>query len=359
MGRRPGVTNVLLEVSTDEGITGLGEAVGFPSVEIVESIIRTCRPRLLGQDPFNVERIMDLLYRAGGWQNFLNTGNIALGGIEMALWDIIGKACDKPLYQLFGGLFREKIPYMYFLPRKGPEEMAEQAAEAVEEGFRTLYIKVGVDPEEDVQAVQAIRGAVGSGPKLRVDANEAWSPSMAISMIRKMEPYDLEFVEQPVHFRDFDGLAAVKRAVGIPIAANQTSWTQYDVLEIIKRQAADIILTDPHQLGGLYIFKKVAAMAEYAGMPIVKHSFCDLGVSANAAMHIMASTPNFTLANQAYVAFLSDDIIVGGLPHYDGDCLTVSRKPGIGVELDPDKVERYARLYREVGEFSPFTPGTP
>jgi L-alanine-DL-glutamate epimerase-like enolase superfamily enzyme len=245
---------------------------------------------------------------------------------------------------------------MYFLPRTDQDQMVERAKKAVERGFRTIYMKVGIDPEEDVRLVRAVREAVGSGPNLRVDANEAWSPSQAINMIRKMEEYDLEFVEQPVHFRDFDGMATVRRSVDVPIAANQTSWTQFDVLEVIKREAADIVLTDPHQLGGLFIFKKVAAMLEFAGIPIVKHTFCDLGVSANAAMHVVASSPNFTYANQTYGDYLSDDIIQGGLPNFEGDCVSVSQRPGIGVELDPERMEKYSKLYREKGEFSAFTP---
>ena len=122
-------------------------------------------------------------------------------------------------------------------------------------GFETIYLKSGFDRRKDVADVAAVREAIGPGPKLRIDANEAWSPAEAIAIIHQLEPYALEFVEQPVSMYDLDGLARVRRAVRTPIAANQAAWLEFDVLEIVRRRAADVVLTCPHQLHGLFAFK--------------------------------------------------------------------------------------------------------
>jgi L-alanine-DL-glutamate epimerase-like enolase superfamily enzyme len=236
------------------------------------------------------------------------------------------------------------------------EQMAAQAAEAVEQGFETIYLKSGFDREKDVADVAAVRAAIGPEPKLRIDANEAWTAAEAIAIMRELEPYDLEFVEQPVSMYDLDGLARVRRATSIPVAANQAAWLEFDVLEILRKRAADVILTCPHQLHGLYAFKKVAALCEVAGLPIVKHSFGDLAVTTYAAAHVLATCPNATRANQTHYNLLDDDVIVGGPPRFENGALTLPRGPGIGVELDPEKVALYEEVFLREGEFTVYGP---
>ena len=141
------------------------------------------------------------------------------------------------------------------------------------------------------------------------------------------------------------------------MAANQSAWTEQDVLEIIKKGAADFILTDPHQLGSLTRFRHVAWMLEIAGIPIIKHSFGDLGISTAAAIHVMASSPNFTHANQSYYAFLADDIVEGGIPKFNTGCLRLPEGPGLGVNLDRQRLARYATYFQEHGEFPAYASG--
>ncbi len=356
MGRRVGVSNVIIEVETDKGFVGLGEAVGFPSCGLIKAILDSWRDALVGEDPLRLEGLMGRLATGGGWHHFQHTGNIALAGVEMALWDLAGKAAGLPLYVFFGGLVRETMPFMYFLPRGTIEEMTAQAAKGVKEGWETIYVKVGVDIEEEIEIVRAIRRTVGPGVKIRVDANEAWRRYEALRFIRAVEALGIEFFEQPILKEDFDGLKWLRSMTAVPIAANQSSWTEQDVLKLIRLEAADIMLIDPHQLGGLARFARVAWIAQVAGIAAVKHSWCELGIGTSAAMHVMASSSNFPMANQAYPEYLSDDVCKGDLFHFRNGCLSVPHGPGIGVELERKKLERYARVYQEEGEFSAYAP---
>jgi L-alanine-DL-glutamate epimerase-like enolase superfamily enzyme len=350
-GRRHGITNALVEVFTDEGVTGIGECPGHPHVALVGEVLGAIAETIVGQDPLRIERILGVLMARRGLHHFRHAANIALGGVETALWDIAGKFADQPLANLFGGRIRDRVPYYFYVPMASSEEMAAAAAKGAARGFETIYLKSGFDRQKDVADVAAVRDAVGSQVNLRIDANEAWSVAEAISIARELEPYDLEFIEQPVSMYDIDGLARVRRAVRTPIAANQAAWLEFDVLEIVRRRAADVILTCPHQLHGLLAFRKVAGLCELAGLPIIKHSFGDLGITTLAAAQVLSTLPAATLANQTHYNLLDDDVIAGGPPVFEGGALAAPGGPGIGARLDPDRVARYAETYRREGEF--------
>jgi L-alanine-DL-glutamate epimerase-like enolase superfamily enzyme len=208
-------------------------------------------------------------------------------------------------------------------------------------------MKVGFDEESDLECIKSIREAAGPSIKIRVDANQSWDAGEAVRIIRKMGQYDLEFVDQPVLMYNIDALARVRAGVDVRIASHESSWTMYDAMNVIKRGAADVIHVDPRFDAGFMGARITAGMAEAAGMPVVMHSFADLGVTQNAYMHLIAATPNFTLANQGGLYKLEDDVIKGGLAKMENGCYDLPDGPGIGVELDPERVEKYARHYQE------------
>ena len=356
MGKRVGVSNIIIEVETDRGFVGLGESIGFPSCEVIQPIIDSWRDALVGEDPLRIESLMRRLETQGGWHHFDHTGNVALAGVEIALWDLVGKAAGLPLYVLFGGLVQGTMPFMYFLPRGPIKEMSSQARTGVKAGWETIYIKVGVDIQEEIEVVRAIRKAVGPTPKIGVDANEAWRRYEALRFIRAVEPFGIEFFEQPILKEDFDGLKWLRSMTSVPIAANQSSWTEQDILKLIRQEATDIMLIDPYQLGGLGRYARVAWIAQVAGIAAVRHSWCELGIGTYAAMHVMAASANFPMANQAYPEYLSDDVCKGDLFRFRNGRLSIPHGPGIGVELDHRKLEKYARVYQKEGEFSAYAP---
>ena len=171
---------------------------------------------------------------------------------------------------------------------------------------------------------------------------------MCIRDRNKLSKYEIEFVDQPVLMYNLDAMARVRRAVDVPIAAHESSWTFYEVLNVIKKEAADIIHIDPRFDAGFTGARISAGIAEAAGLPVVMHSFHELGIAQCAYMHLIASCPNFVYANQTAYDDLLDDVIEGGPLKFKDGCMEVPERPGIGVELDEEKVKEYQKLYGEV-----------
>jgi L-alanine-DL-glutamate epimerase-like enolase superfamily enzyme len=349
-GGRAGLTAVLLEVETDEGVVGLAEAAGYPTPEIVLAVFRSLEPLVLGEDPRRIERLISRIDVVGTWHHVRATSP-AIAAVETACWDILGKVCGQPVVNLLGGRVRDEGEYFWYLARSTPQDTADQAREAVEAGFSTLYLKVGWgEPAEDLALVAAVREAVGPDVGIRVDANEAWSTGAAIRILRDMEEHDLELVEQPTSGRNLAEMAYLRGRLATPLLANESSWTRHDVLEVIRHGAADVVSLDQQMDGGLLNMKRAAGICDAAGLPVLKHSLGELGVATYAGLHVIASTPNFLRPSQAYGSLLADDVLEGmdALPYEDGR-LRVPDGPGLGVTLDRDKVARYAELYRERG----------
>ena len=359
-GGRRGMVSVLLEVLTDEGVTGLGEAAAYPSADVVLAVVNSVEPLVVGESPFNIERIMKRVNVVGTWHHVKATSP-AIAAVEMACWDVVGKVSEQPLVNLFGGRVRDEVEFFYYLSRRSPAEMGADAAEGARAGFRTFYLKVGSDdPLEDIERVEAVRDGAGPDALIRCDANESWSSAAAIRIIGAMEQFGLELVEQPVSGRNLAEMAYVRGRISTPLLANEASWTRYDQLEVIRAAAADAVSVDNQMDGGLLNMKRGAGMCEVAGLPVLKHSLGELGVAVYAGVHVIASTPNFLHANQGYGSFLADDVIAGAspLPYKDG-CLSVPDQPGIGVELDMERVGTYAELYaKEARGFAFHESGT-
>lgn len=355
MGVRHGVTDVVVRVRTDEGLEGLGEYPALPSPEIAVAAGTHLAAQLIGQEVGPIDPLVGHLKVANGWHHFPHLGNLVLAGVEMALWDILGQMAHLPLYALFGGAYRSSQPIMYFLPNADLEDMVSEAQAAVTQGYGTIYIKVGIEETRDIEVVRAVRAAIGPSIKLRIDANEAWSVKQAIRLGRALRDCDLEFIEQPTPYHDVRTLAEVKQALGIPIAANQSSWSNEETRAVLEERAADVLLTDPHQAGGLSAFRKAAAAAELFGVPVARHSFCELGIGLAAAAHVVASTANCTLANQAYISYVSEDIVQKPLEICAG-ALALPDGPGLGVTLDDARFLAARERFERGDHYPIFSP---
>ena len=348
-GGRRGLVSILLEVTTDEGVVGISEAAAYPSTEIVLAVLRSLEPLVVGEDPFTIERISKRIEVVGTWHHVKATSP-GIAAVEAACWDIVGKACGQPLVNLFGGRVRDRVEFYYYVSQKTPDEVAADGRRGAEAGFHTFYLKVGSDdPRHDIERVAALRDGAGPDAAIRVDANEAWSAGTAIRAITEMERYGLELVEQPVSGRNLREMAYVRSRLSTPLLANEASWTRYDQLEVIRHGAADVLSLDNQMDGGLLNLKRGAGLCEVAGLPVLKHSLGELGVGVCAAVHVLASTPNFTYPSQSYASLLADDIVEGGPLRYEDGALAVPEQPGIGVELDRERVERYSELYDRDG----------
>lgn len=349
----------IVRMSTDDGIEGLGEATVLKewggdygryfgeapelTVRLIESVLG---PALEGMDPFNLEaahREMDLAVKGYPY---------AKTAMDLALHDIKGKALGVPVYQLLGGLFREEIPIAHSLGWMEYEEATSEAAAAVAEGIKTIKIKVGRDPVYDVKIVEEVRAKVGLDVDIVVDANQGWpTPKHAIGILRRMEESGIRYAEQPVE--GLSRMAQVAQAVDVPIMADESAWTPQDVMEIAERGAADMISLYTTKPGGLFKAKKVAAVAEAAGLPMNVNGSHETGVGNAANLHLVASTAGVTEAGVFPVTTVSgqeptsmagkmylDDIVTESFTYRDG-MLIVPQGPGLGVELDPERVAKY------------------
>ncbi|MDP6059119.1 MAG: mandelate racemase/muconate lactonizing enzyme family protein [Pirellulaceae bacterium] len=347
-GVRQGATTIIVQVLTDKGIIGVGESVPAPSPEVTMAAIDSARPILIGKDPRQIgARWLDVESK-GGFRCFAHTGNAALAGIEIACWDILGKLLNAPVHALFGGAIRSEVPFMGFVQHTTPQKIEVDARRLVEAGYTTLYTKVGMDMASDVAAVAALRRGGGDKVNVRCDPNEAWTPSHALRMARALAEFDLQFIEQPLHMRAISELAELRRRSPVPIAANQSSWLNADILDILRVGAADVIVTDPWQAGGLANFQRAAALCETACLPLVYHGIATLSIAIQAAMAVLSTSTACFYANQMYNHMTSDDVVTEPVQIRDGN-IAVCDKPGIGVELDEAKLEQYHEVYRQRG----------
>ncbi|MEM3666020.1 MAG: dipeptide epimerase [Candidatus Bathyarchaeia archaeon] len=323
---------ILVKISTDENITGIGE--GAPTTLITGEtqegalvvVNRYLAPVLIGKNPFEIGALIEEMDK-------VILGNpSAKAAIDMALYDVIGKALNKPLYKLIGGYIHD-VPTDCTIGIKEPKEMAKDARAIVQRGFKTIKVKIGIDVEEDVERVRMIREAVGDDVTIRVDANQGYDAKTAIKVIRELEPYDIQLVEQPVPAWDIEGLAMVRHAVNIPIMADESVHTPRDALQIIKKEAADMINIKIMKAGGIYRAKQIAAIAETAGMACMIGCMLETKLAITAAAHLAASTRNIQEADLDAPLFLSEDPIREGGIQYEDGTLKIPNLPGLGVIL--------------------------
>lgn len=335
---------LLLKVHTDEGITGLGEVSCTPvwsgedqvsAAHFIETIIE---PLLIGSDPREITQLTRKMQRA------LANNPFTKAGIEMALWDILGKCLNAPIYQLLGGRVREFVPTKFSVSGAGPERAAEIAAWAVAQGFRTMKVKVGIEPESDVARVCAVRNAIGPDIRLGVDANGGWSPRVAIQTIRRLYEYNIFFAEQPVPPLDVSWLADVRANVSVPVMADESVSTVQDAMALVRAQAADVFSVYIGKGGGIGAARQVAAVAEAAGLTCTVGSNLELGIASAAMIHFAIATPAVGAeefpCDILSTFFYESDLLAEPLPVVAGQARP-TQKPGLGVELDEERVEFY------------------
>lgn len=356
-GRRLGVTAIVVEIETDRGLIGLGESVPAPSPEVTLAAIQSISTRLIGADPRQVSRRWRDIQTVGGWGAFPHTGNAALAGVEIACWDLIGKSLGVPVHALFGGRVRDHVEFMAFVPYHPDTQRVEaEARRFAREGYRTLYIKGGFGEDKDIAAMEAMRRGGGPGKLLRIDPNENWTPDVALRMVHALKSFDIQYIEQPTRLDRLDELAALRRRSPIPIAANQSSWLNHNILDIVAAGAADVVMTDPWQAGGLAAFHKAAGLCEIAGVPLVYHSFAPLSIATRAVMQVLAASTACNYAHQTYHQMLVDDVVREPVRH-PGGIEPVDDRPGIGVELDAEKMQAAHERYRRQGYLSAYAEG--
>lgn len=350
-GEVAGAEVLLVEVETDTGIKGYGECIAAPEGLAIKALVDAAAKTMIGQDPYQgrvlIREAYTRLFRAQAVCSAPRFGGQIMAGLEMALWDVLGKAADRPVHALLGGAEHKDIGYFGFAMGNTAESVAREAAELVEQGFDVIYIKAGFGFERDRATVQAVREAIGPAPRLRIDANESWSPLQTKQIISRLAPYDLEFIEQPTQAESISALAQVRSSSPVGIAADQSVFTPEEAFDIIREQAADLIVIGPHECGGLARMTDIARIAHLSGINICVHGVYESGITTCAAHMAAAACPNLDDGNQHMLKFLEWDIVktpeltpkAGRMPLLEG--------PGLGFTLDFDNVTCAAELFTE------------
>ncbi len=350
-GTTAGAPIILVEVSTDEGITGYGECIATPTAAGLQAFIAEAAQSLVGHSPFQNARLMadayHSLFQARGTCSAPRFAGQVLAGLEMALWDVAGKATDRPVYELLGGALHEEIGYFGFPQGETPGEIAAEAQRFAEEGCEIIYVKVGQGDAIDLAIVEQTRAAIGPERRLRLDPNEHWGPLTAARLMPKVAAFDIEFVEQPGDCESLAALAQVRAESPVAIAADQRVFTPHDAYDVCRAQAADLIVLGLHETGGITRFLKAGRIAEAAGINICIHGLHETGITTCAAHQAAALLPNLDDGNQYMNHFLAWDIIESPDLTLTAGKLSLLPGPGLGFSLDWDAVTRATELYKK------------
>ena len=332
----------LIEIIGEDGSIGVGETTTAPDAGAQAVILRKLGQHFVGRAVFDASKIMAEAYRA----NFLTFGgnmpryaNQLMCGFEMAAMDLQGQVVGRPVWDLLGGAQREDVGYFYFLQGSTTEELVADAKSAVSSKHPIVYLKVGIDPNRDVEATRAVREAIGD-TRLRLDANEAWDPATALRMITRLAPYDIEYIEQPTPSISIEALGQVARQSPIAIGADQSVFTLNEVYRAVSGGHAHMIAVGPREIGGLRPMIKAAAIVEAAGMKICIHSSMTTGITTVAEHHVGRAIPNLDDGNQIMWQLLQENLLESpGIAPTKGR-LSLPEKPGLGLTVNRDIVGR-------------------
>jgi L-alanine-DL-glutamate epimerase-like enolase superfamily enzyme len=353
---RDGVSDIVVKATTDDGLVGWGEACSGANVASVEETLRAMVPFVLGRSPWSSEAIREAIWHTGIWNFRKATASFAYAGIDMALWDICGKACDQPLYNLFGGKVRGSADYFYYLARGSEESLTEQCQDGVRRGYRVFYLKVGLDIRAEYEMVRAVRQAIGAERRLRLDANGAWTVNQALRNLDLLDEFRIDFIEQPVSPNPVNNMQEVRARSRVAISANEGLWSAEDTFEQIARRTADVYCFSAYWVGSLAQFQRLSRVAAMQGLEVCKHTHGEFGIAAAAAHHILLTLPNIVDGNQQTAQMMCDDLLKQPLPIANGPTWGVPEGVGLGIEVDEEKVRHYHEYYRRNGQFLPYDP---
>jgi len=334
---------MLVKITTDNGLYGVGEGLSPVAPRVAATIVRDVfTPFLLGQNPLNTETIWEKLYGTMSSRGYSRGFQmVAISAVDIALWDLKGKILNQPIYRLLGGACSNPIPvYTTGLMLREKDELAALAKKYLADGFRAMKLKIGESVKKDIENIATLREVLGDSVKLMVDANGGYDPSTAIQLGQMMSPYQITWFEEPVRPENIRGSAEVARILDIPIAAGECEYTKYGFREIFLQHAVDIIQPDVARAGGITECKKIAALAQAFNIPYAPHAWGG-AVCIAATLHLAASLPNFLICEFDRVPNpLRDELLVEPLRYRDS-YLFLPEKPGLGIELNKDALEKY------------------
>lgn len=332
------VTRMLVRVDTDDGVTGWGEMlVGMKSAAVTKAVVEdVLAPELVGRNVGEIRDFVESFYFPYAKVRPF------LGAVETALWDAFGKKVGVPVHRLLGGKTRDRVPIATCLGILGPEESRTYARRAIEHGFSILKTKAGPDWREDVARISAMYDEVEGELEFRLDPNQGWSFEDAVRVATRLEEEGilLQYLEQPVRIDTYGTYASLRERVRTPIAVNEDTYFPRNLRYLLQADAIDVAVVDLVPAGGILRVREQVAMAANAGVSVSHHCGFDLGIKTAAMVHTVASTPDINLPPDSVYYAWEDDILTEPFTVEDG-ALSVPDGPGLGIEVDEEKVERY------------------
>ena len=349
MGAFPTFAATLVEITTDEGLTGIGEAIVRKAPQVARTVVeQLLTPVLLGRDPHDVEGLWDEMFQQlrgwGHWRGFVFE---AMSGVDTALWDILGKAAGLPVYKVLGGAGRSRVPcYASSVYFAEIGQMVAQAKEQAAAGHRAIKVKIGRNPamggrRTDVASVKAIRDALGESVDIMLDVNSAYDAGTAIGVCRQLEAEDITWIEEPVPPDDYEGYRRVREGQGIPVAAGESEFGVFGFRELIHRRAIDIVQPDVARVGGFTGARRVGALAHAYNLRYAPHTGFSAGVSHLAALHVAASVPNLMTYEYFFAPNPLRDLFTDRFPVPQDGFITVPSGPGLGLKLDEGLLRKF------------------
>jgi D-galactarolactone cycloisomerase len=338
---------VLVEVESDDGLVGYGEAIVRRAPEMARAAVESLlAPVVIGEDPRRIgHHWVAMINRLRRWGHSTGVVMEAVSGVDTALWDLVGRHEGKPIWELLYGKGRRQLPcYASALAMADDETVRTQALEQVAGGFTALKMKIGRRREQggmraDVRAVAAVRDAVGPEVDLYVDANGAYDAASAIRVARGLEDCDVGFFEEPVPPDDLAGYERVRAATSVPLAAGETAFSPFGFRELIERRLVDIVQPDVGRCGGITGAWQATTLTYAANLALAPHTGLSGGVSQLAALHIGAASPTLDPIEYMVVSNPLREIFVGGYPVAHDGLVDVPAGPGLGLELDRDALD--------------------
>jgi L-alanine-DL-glutamate epimerase-like enolase superfamily enzyme len=335
--------HLIVEVVTDEGVTGLGEGVGNARL-IQKILVGSMIEQALGLDPLNIERVRSRLIDSHVYIEQKGSVICAASAIEMACWDIKGKALNVPVFQLLGGLYRDKVEAyasdIYW--EEDPKKMGKNASRAKELGFSFIKAHLGCkSPKEETSRVQAMRDAIGPDIELMIDLNGGYDRLQAFQAAKLWEPFDLYWLEEPVNPSQIDCLAELQSRASVPIAAGENEFRVYGFKRLFDDNAVDVAMPDIGRAGGIQETRNICALAESYGVLVSPHNYSS-GVLLGATIQLMASVPNAHLLeidtsdNAVYQELLIEPLEI------ESGFVKVPQFPGLGIELKEEVLKKYS-----------------
>jgi D-galactarolactone cycloisomerase len=351
-------STMIVEVTTDEGVTGWGESLchGLQPPEIAATIVQVAlKPIVLGQDAFDVDVLWERMYNLTRPYGQKGAVPNAISAVDIAIWDCMGRALGKPVHKLLGGAYRTEVePYatgFYRVEGKSyPADAIEEARRHLKRGFSAMKLKVGFGVEEDVEYILGVREGIGRGPKLMIDANHAYNVASARRILKAIEPAGIHWFEEPISPEDIDGYRELKNLTSIYLAAGENEFTKYGFREWISRRAVDILQPDLCSAGGFTECRKISALAQAWHMTMIPHVWAS-GIGLAASLQFLATLPPAPLALKPIEPMLEYDqsshpfrqeLIFGAITMVDG-MVQIPTAPGLGVEINREVIERYAQ----------------